>query len=559
MNIAHKTPNTALKICLLSMFVLLGFYSINAHAAIDNAGLMNNVLDKYAAVASTWGVVITKYASWLFWTLSVISLVWTFGMMALRKADVGEFFAEFIRFTLFTGFYWWLLKNGPNFAVAIMDSLRQIAAEATGMGAELRPSGIVDIGFQIFSKVASQTSGWEPVDSAIGVIMSVVILVVMALIAVNMLILLISGWILAYAGVFFLGFGGSRWTSEMAIGYFKTTLSVGAQLFTMVLLVGIGKSFVDQYYTSMDQGKLVLNELGVMLVVAIVLLTMVTKIPPLIGSLGGAQTHAIGNGFGAGAALGAAAMGAAAAATAGAALAAGGTSIAGGVQALMAAYSQANAADSAGGAVSDLASSMGGGESEGSSGGGGSPLATAMGDSDSGGGASLASAANSSVFEDSSSTGGSGSSSAGASNSTDQQSGSASAGSDPTGRTESAPGEVKSGGALAAASAAASKVGSAAGAAAAKVGRVAAGTATNLAQGTWDVAKAKGGEIKGAALDRISETTGGKIASAINARAEANQAEPSEENSLSSGAAQEVDAETAEVIAAFVNRDSKSA
>jgi len=54
-----------------------------------------------------------------------------------------------------------------------------------------------------------------------------------------MLLLLISGWILAYAGVFFLGFGGSRWTSDMAISYFKTVLSVAAQLLTMVLLVGV--------------------------------------------------------------------------------------------------------------------------------------------------------------------------------------------------------------------------------------------------------------------------------------------------------------------------------
>jgi type IV secretion system protein TrbL len=50
-------------------------------------------------------------------------MVWTFGMMALRKADIGEFFAEFVRFTIFTGFFWWLLTNGPNFASSIYASL----------------------------------------------------------------------------------------------------------------------------------------------------------------------------------------------------------------------------------------------------------------------------------------------------------------------------------------------------------------------------------------------------------------------------------------------------
>jgi type IV secretion system protein TrbL len=52
--------------------------------------------------------------------------VWTFGMLALRKADIGEFYAEFARFTIFTGFFWWLLTNGPTFATDIMDSLRTI-------------------------------------------------------------------------------------------------------------------------------------------------------------------------------------------------------------------------------------------------------------------------------------------------------------------------------------------------------------------------------------------------------------------------------------------------
>jgi hypothetical protein len=59
---------------------------------------------------------------------------------------------------------------------------------------------------------------------------------------------------------------------------------------------------------------------------------------------------------------------------------------------------------------------------------------------------------------------------------------------------------------------------------AAKAGRVAAGTAANLALGTFDVGKAKFDEVKGKTLDRIGQTTGGKIATAINARANADTA-----------------------------------
>jgi len=459
---------------LRNSLIILGLvlFSDTAQAAIDNAGILDNALNSYSTAANTWATTITAHASWLFWTLALISMVWTFGLMALRKADIGEFFAEFIRFTMFTGFFWWLLSNGPKFATSIMTSLRTIGGNATGTGSALTPSGIVDIGFDIFFKVLDQSSVWSPVDSAVGIIMGAIVLVILALIGVNMLLLLVSGWVLAYAGIFFLGFGGSRWTSEMAIIYFKTVLGIAAQLFTMVLLVGIGKSFIDQYYTNMSAG-ISLKELGVMLIVAVILLSLVNKVPPLIGSLAGGSTGSLGNGFGAGTAMGAAAMGAAVAATAGAAMAAGATNMAGGTQAIMAAFTKANASESAGNPTGDMMAAMRGGSGN-----------------NSGSGSALASAMNGSM------------------------------------------------------------------------GRVAANTVANLAQGTWDVAKAKASDMRNAAMENISDTTGGKIAAAIEARdampgsGSDNSSAFDDNNSLSAGSNQSAD--TNSEVAAFRDRNSKA-
>lgn len=531
----------------LSVFLLLTLIAAPAVAAIDSAGILDNVLARYSTAAATWGTIITTRATWLFWTLTLISMVWTFGMMAVRKADIGEFYAEFLRFTIFTGFFWWLLQNGPTFAASIMQSLRQVGAEATGLGNNLAPSGIVDIGFDIFYKVLDKSTVWSPIDTAIGMVMSGAILIVFALIGVNMLLLLISGWILAYAGVFFLGFGGSRWTSDMAVGYFKTVLNIAAQLFTMILLVGIGKSFVDQYYSSMS-GGIVLKELAVMLVVAVVLMALVNKVPGLIGSLAGGHTGSLGAGFGAGAAVGAAMMGAAAVATAGAAIAAGATGLAGGAQALMAAYSKASAAEGAGGgAASALADAMGGGTS-GDASGGDSSLAAAMGDSgaSAGGGTS-----DSAILDESSDT--MGATAAAGSQAMDETSGleSHGSGSDSSAGGSSADAgassKAKRGGALAAA-----------GAMAAKAGKIAAGTAVHLAQGSWDVAKAKVSDINNDAMDRIAETTGGKIAAAINAQfAAAGSSDATaptfEDNSLAAGS-DKVDADAE--VAAFRDKSS---
>jgi type IV secretion system protein TrbL len=506
-----------LKFVKCSFPLWLWAFSTNAYAAISNKGILDDVLSRYSTAASTWGTVITAYASWLFWTLTLISMVWTFGMMILRKADIGEFFAEFIRFTVFTGFFFWLLTNGPKFAIDIQDSLLQIGGKATGTGATFSPSGIVDIGFDIFGKVYDNSSTWTPVDSTVGIIISLIILVVLALVAVNMLVLLISGWILAYAGIFFLGFGGSRWTSDMAISYFKTVLSIAAQLLTMVLLVGIGKSFIDQYYTNMNPSYADMKELGIMLIVSVVLLALVNKLPPLIGQIPmGGGTGAIGNGFGAGAAMGTAGMATMAAGMAGAAAMGGLTSMAGGASAIKAAYdkAQANMGSDGGGAMpsfGDSGSTINGG--------GVSALATAMGDDSNGAMPS---------FGGLGSTMNGGNDSGGFSDLTGSNSG-ASAGSDAKGKNAQEDGAT-----------------------AAKVGKGSNSTIANLAQGAMDVAMAK-------ITERIGETTGGKIAAAIRASdqgAGTNTSSTFNDNSLSAGTSEPVDPESE--IAAFRDRNSQT-
>lgn len=563
---------TPVHVKILVPLIWLAFYAVDAQAAIDNAGVFDNVLDRYSSAASSWASTIVAAATRLFWTLVVISMVWTFGMMALRKADIGEFFAEFVRFTIFTGFFWWALSNGPNFATSIYDSLRQLGGNATGLGQGLSPSSIVDVGFAIFVSVMDQSSVWTPVDSMAGILMAVAILVILALVGVNMLLLLASGWVLAYGGVFFLGFGGSRWTSDMAINYYKVVLGLAAQLFAMVLLVGIGKTFLDDYYSRMSAG-ISIKEMGVMLIVVIILLALVNKIPPLIaGIISGASVGGAGIGqFGAGAAFGAAGMAAAAAATGGAALAAGAASAAGGASAMMAAFSKASDNVATGSDVlsaftsaSSGTNSSASGSQSGSSftGAGSTPFSQAAGFAGGTGTGAATAGRSTSSGSGADGFGGSGqgaektgSSTAGSGKMTSQGANQA-AGKEPKPAGEAgqdkqaSPGATGTGGL-------ASALGTA--------GRMAADAGANLARGTAEVARAKGERLFGAAQARVAETTGGKIAAAIRALDSAAPQDPDapvrpvtptfDGNSLQA-AASEVDSESE--VAAFTSRPPRS-
>jgi type IV secretion system protein TrbL len=391
------------------------------------------------------------------------------------------------------------------------------------------------------------------------------VLLLLALVAVNMLILLVSAWVLLYGGVFFLGFGGARWTSNMAINYYKTVLGLAASLFAMVLVIGVATSIIDEYYRAMGP-DIQLKELTVVMIVAFIMAMLIKSIPPLIsGIITGASIGQGGTmGFGAGAIVGVGAMGASAIAMGGAAIAAGTASAAGGAQALMAAYTKASAASSGGIGSHGMGDMMGGAAIAaanlgGSSSGGGSVFAGMDSASSSGSGFSgsrsrLDGGFGSSASESGSSTEkGKDSSESGT---TPDAKGKADAAGKPTGSDANgggpgnglAPGEQRATGSM---------LGRAA--------SIAAGTAGNLALGTWDMAKAKASNMRESAFDRIGETTGGKIATAIRARdaqAPASvSAAPADMafngNELSAGKAQEEPSAASEV-ADFVNRSSKT-
>lgn len=528
--------------------VTLALYSTAASAQLTNQGMLDQVVTEFATRASAWQTVVMNAAMWLFWTLGTISLVFTFGFMALRKADIGEFFAEFIRFILFFGFFLWLLRNGPTFANSIIQSLARIGEQASGV-ASVTPSGIVDVGFMILKQALKNSSVWSPVDSFIGVALSVGILILLAVVAVNMLLLLVSGWLLMYAGIFFLGFGGSRWTSDMAINYYKTVLGVAVQIMTMVLLVGIGNDLLSSFYVRMNTGTLNFEELGVMLVFCVALLMLVNRVPPLVAGVisgtGIGNAGGIGN-FGAGAAIGAAmgaaSMAAGAAGMAGSAIMGAATSAAGGASAIKAAFEKAAGSVGTGGGSGEIPSfgGFGGGSGTGPSGDAGigsTPFAQAAGFGGSFGGSSLG--------------GGSSSKSGGDKGS--------------SGSHRAAKDEPKPSGAGQQGGAAPSSTGpgllASAASALGTAGRIAADTGANLAKGATDVAKAKAASIRDAALERIADTTGGKIAAAIKAQGNggAEQIDTPSQSAPKFGgdslAAGSPDADLESEVAAFVNRD----
>ncbi|MCR9347224.1 P-type conjugative transfer protein TrbL [Vibrio alginolyticus] len=313
----------------------LAIISTPVNATIETNGVLDEVAVHFLTVSSSWAGVITNHASWLFWLLGTISLVWTGGNLLLKQADIREFFAEFIRFIITFGFFLWLLRNGPKFAASIIDSLRIIGAQAAGLPRELTPSEPISIAFDIITKSSEAYSYTSPFDNLAIFIITLLILVCMTVVAANVLLSLVSAWVLTYAGIFVLGFGGSKWTSDIAINYFRSVLSIALKLMTMTLMIGVAMSIMDSFYAELSANTS-MKELLVIFVVSVVLMLLIHSVPNVVASLipGSGSATSSGN-------VSASAMAGAAMATGGmAAGAAIGT--AGGASALQAAFKAAS-------------------------------------------------------------------------------------------------------------------------------------------------------------------------------------------------------------------------
>jgi type IV secretion system protein TrbL len=346
-----KTTKHEYKPKMVLLGILLIVYSTSASAAPIDSFVLDSVVIAFKDKAAVWEDVIMNAASFLFWTLGAISLAWKMGQLVLTKADIGDFYVELFRFSITFGLFYWLLKNatsGENIAGTIISSLQQLGNQAAGVDG-LTPSSLVTMGFILLGGVLSNLSFTLP--ALVNVCLAFAILIILSAIAINMAILLISEWFLLYAGLFFLGFGGSSWTSDMAINYFKTVLGIGIQLFAMTLIAGVGISLLSANLAEMEKAaqagaKLANDMLSLDLVLCLAIWMLSSKLPPLLaGIITGSGTGNIG-GVSAGSVAGAVMAGAT---MAGAAMAAGGAGMLSGAANVAGAMDAASAASGSGG------------------------------------------------------------------------------------------------------------------------------------------------------------------------------------------------------------------
>lgn len=305
-------------LALVSATLLLSAGSVMAAGDVTQSNEMNGLLRMLYQAASEWSPRLQGYALKLLTSLALIQLVWTFMPLVMKQADLGEVVGELIRFFMVIGFFYAVIEHSVPWATAVVDSFREAAGTASGLGRALQPGDMFAVAVNFSRTIVEGISLFSPGKAVLIALVGCLVLLCFAFIAAFMFVTLVESYVIINASVLFFGFGGSQWTRDFAIAPLRFVVAVGAKLFVLTLIVGIivtsAKSWLAAYTN--DEASL-MTLAGLALVCAYLTKT----IPELIGAMISGTSMGGGSALGGMAAAGAAGAAAAVAtiATAGAA------------------------------------------------------------------------------------------------------------------------------------------------------------------------------------------------------------------------------------------------
>lgn len=227
----------------------LGTVACNASNAAT-MGVFNCISSQFFSASQSWAAKLTGYATNLFALLAAIEFAWAGITYALEKDSPNTLLAMFAKKLMTIGFFYVLLLKGPGWMQDVVTSCQQ-AGESAGGVQGISPTSIVGIGMNCAWAIYGGLSDLGIADR-IGLalpcgIAALLTMIAFVIVAGQMFVTLVESYIVTGAGILFLGFGASRFTSDFTKKYITYGVSVGVKLFVITLIVGVGQQFTGTW------------------------------------------------------------------------------------------------------------------------------------------------------------------------------------------------------------------------------------------------------------------------------------------------------------------------
>jgi len=219
--------------------------------------ILTDIVRDYEAISTAWFSALSPIAHRIFWVLVAIQLTWTAMWWVLDREDGLGALASLLRQVVAIGFFYALLVNGGTWIPAVTQSFSQAGAAAAGI-TNLSPTGVFDQGLALANKILNATAARGLLDkflaSVLAGITALVVVIAFAIIAAQLLVVLVESFIVIGAGVLFLGFAGSQWTRFFTERYLSYVASVGVKLFVLYLIMGVGMGIAARWMSVLERG-----------------------------------------------------------------------------------------------------------------------------------------------------------------------------------------------------------------------------------------------------------------------------------------------------------------
>jgi type IV secretion system protein TrbL len=268
--------------------IFIGIVLLLAAPPASAADILDTIASTYQTASSGWFSKLQGYATSLFWLLAAIELAWAAITWALEKDAMTTFMAAFIKKIMGISFFYALLLYASTWIPAIINSFQTAGKTAGGFsGAGITPSSVIDLGISTAAQMLEKIKDMSLLDSPMTIVVAGLsalgMVIAFTIIAAQLMIALIESYIIIGAGVLFLGFGGSRFTTDFAHKYICYAFANGVKLFMLYLILAIGMAQAETWGTLLSTTQL--NNIFAVLGASLVLAFLSFQIPGLAASM----------------------------------------------------------------------------------------------------------------------------------------------------------------------------------------------------------------------------------------------------------------------------------
>ncbi|WP_144600722.1 P-type conjugative transfer protein TrbL [Campylobacter coli] len=244
----------------------------------------------------SWTPLIKTACLWVFWTLVVIDLVWTFGLKALSGFEFGEFLATLIKKIMYIGIFLFLF-NTDQWLQIIFNSFSQLATNVNN-GIDVKPNNIISTAIDVVITILQSASIFSPVQSFFIAISGIIILIAFLLMAIDLLIVYLKFFLMNVIVFFALALGGLNHFKQIGLNPIMTAIKVGVELFMIQGLMGICFTMIGAIANEINQNITIENIL-IALVTPVIFCIITKMVPGIIeavfnGSIGESAGAAAG-------------------------------------------------------------------------------------------------------------------------------------------------------------------------------------------------------------------------------------------------------------------------